>query len=243
MSDQDIFKNNDTIDQTPAPQEKDENKQPINYDQMLSMIVDSEGKQKYTSVEDVIKSSVHAQAHITTLEGELSAFKEGQKDNTKMEEIIAAIKQSQEGSNQEPNDVRDKISPTDIQDIVNKTITDISNKSTQKENLTEVVQKFTELYGDKASETLYGKAKDLGLSQEDINSLSEKNPAAVFAMLGVNKKADQSSNADLGSVNTDTFQNTGEEEIPSSMGYISSKQLEANWLESKKRTLARLEAS
>ncbi len=241
MSDQDLFNNDDTKDPSSETQNENKDEQSSDYNQMLSLIVNQDGKQKYNSVEEVIKGTIHAQAHISNLEKELSTMKETQKESSKIEDVISAIKQ--ENSSDNGDKKGESISPTAIQDIVNKTIRDINSESVREENVTTVISKFKDLYGDKASETLYGKANDLGLSKEDINSLIEKNPNAVFRMLGVDKTNKDNTNLDTSNFNSESFKEKKKEEINSSMGFISSKQLEANWLESKKRTLARLENS
>ena len=42
------------------------------------------------------------------------------------------------------------------------------------------------------------------------------------------------------SVNSENFQEKGKPEVESSMGYVTTKKLTSNWLESKKRTNERL---
>ena len=74
------------------------------------------------------------------------------------------------------------------------------------------------------------------MSQEEINSLIAINPTAVFRMLGVDTNTKPIINTDTGDVNSQNFQEKAPNAVPSSMGYISSKQLESNWIESKKRT-------
>jgi hypothetical protein len=172
------------------------------------------------------------------LEQELAQNKIDQDKSTKLDDVINAF-QSKDSNNQEESG-ESNINPTDIQDIVQSAMTDINTKAAQSANITTVTGRFKELYGDKASETLYGKAEDLGMSQEDINSLIAKNPNAALKLLGIDKEAKPVPNTDNSSVNTDNFQHKEVDQPTSSMGYVSSKELTSNWLATKKRTLDQL---
>jgi len=236
--DQDLFNKTPTDkDPAPAPQDKDLSGTPTNYDPLLGMIVNSDGQQKYTTVEEALKGANHANSHISNLEKELKDLRDAQEKQPKLDDVIAAI-QSQ--NNQDPGNTDDgkpkQLTAADIQGMVEQTMTNISTKATTEQNISTVTGKFKELYGDKASETLYGKANDLGMSQEEINSLISTNPTAVFRMLGIDENIKPDVNTDTGNIDPQNFQQKAPSEIPSSMGYVSSKQLEANWLESKKRT-------
>lgn len=244
MSDQDLFDKDETKDKDKQQVTPDVN-QPIqtpNYDQMLGMIVDAEGKVKYNSVDDALKGAAHAQAHIANLEQELAALRENGEGSKKIEDIITALQSQKNDDNKPSDDGQPKgLSATDIQALVKDVVTDINSEATQNQNIKEVTGKFVELYGDKASETLYSKANDLGMSNEDINSLIAKNPAAAFRVLGVDVKAKPVLDVTQNSVNSENFQQKGEPQVESSMGYITSKKLKENWLASKERTNKRLQ--
>lgn len=60
-------------------------------------------------------------------------------------------------------------------------------------NLNAVDEKLKELYGDKASEFLKSKMNELELSQEDLNVLARKSPAAFYNALGLTVKTAQES--------------------------------------------------
>jgi len=242
MSDQDLFnddkKDEDQKKETPPNDLKQD--QSTNYDQMLGMVVNAEGKQKYDSVESLIKGAVHGQAHIANLEQELSALKASEGDNKKVEDIIKALQSQKDDQSSDDKEKPPGMSQTDIQDLVKNTLTDINSQTVQQTNIKTVTDKFKELYGDKASETLYSKADDLSMSKEDINSLIAKNPTAAFKLLGVEHKDKPVIPPMNSSVNTEEFQKKGSPPVESSMGYISSKQLTSNWEVSKAKTLKRL---
>jgi cell fate (sporulation/competence/biofilm development) regulator YlbF (YheA/YmcA/DUF963 family) len=68
MTDQSIFNNDEQS--TPAEASQSGNEQASAADQLLGAIVNSEGKQKYASVEDALKATAAAQEHIRRLEEE-----------------------------------------------------------------------------------------------------------------------------------------------------------------------------
>ena len=242
MSDQDLFnKDNDKIPPVETPPVESTQNQSPNYDLQLGMIVDAEGKAKYGSVDDALKGAAHAQAHIANLEQELAALRTDGEGSKKIEDVIAAL-QSQKDNDQKPaDDGQPKgLSATDIQDLVKNAVRDINSQATQEQNIVSVTSKFKELYGEKASETLYSKANDLGMSKEDINGLIAKNPTAAFRVLGVDVKAKPNLDVTHSSVNSEQFQEKGEPKIESSMGYVTSKKLTSNWLASKAKTNERL---
>ncbi len=239
MSDNDIF-NTDKDDKTPLtpPAVKVPDDTPPSDDLLLGMIVNSDGEQKYKTRDDALKGAAHANVHIAKLEQELLALRDAHDKQPKLDDVISAIQ-----SQQKPpvvDEKTDNISLTDIQALVNQTLEQNSVKQIRELNVAEVTGKFKELYGDKASETLYGKANDLGMSQEEINSLISTNPTAVFRMLGVAETKPTAKATIDGSVNPQVFDGVKPPEIKSSMGYLSSDQLKTNWLESKARTYEKL---
>ena len=141
------------------------------------------------------------------MEQELADARNSKDEATKLDDVLAALKPQGDDTKKPSDDGEVKLTAADIQKIVESKITDISNKSTQADNIKAVASKFKELYGEKASETLYGNANDLGLSKEDINSLIAKNPTAALRMLGVDTKTKPADNDTFtGNVNTDSFQ-------------------------------------
>jgi hypothetical protein len=241
MSDQDLF-NTDNKDTAPIPATPvtEPQKQTPDYNQMLGMIVNAEGKAKYTTVEDALKGASHAQVHIATLEQELATLKSSLGDSKKVEDLIATLQSQKNDDNPTSDNGQKTLSETDIQMLIKNTLTDINSQSTQQANIASVTGKFKELYGEKASETLYSKAEDLGMSKADINGLIAKNPTAAFRVLGIDNKSKTDVNVNKSSVNTENFNQSTPPPPVSSMGYVSTKQLTSNWLESKKRTLERL---
>lgn len=247
MSDQDLFKeSNEPVKEvpntdSPTSEPKAPTENSPEYEQMLSMIVNGEGKPKYTSIEDALKGAAHAQAHIANLERDMAELRASGENTKKIEDVIASIKAGEEDQpvQPSPDEGHKSFTESDIQALVKNAVSDITTKSVQEKNIKEVTGKFRELYGEKASETLYSKAEDLGMSKEDINSLIAKTPKAAFRILGIgdNKESSMSFNSD---VNTESFRGKPPTQAKSSMGYISEKDLTSNWLSVKERTKEKL---
>ncbi len=243
MSDQDLFNKNekDPVTTPATPVVEPTQVQSTDYTQMLGMIVNADGEVKYNSVDDALKGAAHAQAHIANLEQELATLRTTGDDSKKIEDVIAALQSQGVKDKVASDDGQPKsLSATDIQELVKNAVQDINSQSTQEQNIQTVTGKFKELYGEKASETLYSKANDLGMSKEDINSMIAKNPKAAFRILGVDIKATPEISITQSSVNPESFQHKGEPQVESSMGYLTTKKLTDNWLASKEKTNKRL---
>lgn len=241
MSDQDIFNEEINKDNDPqkATPDVDPQKQPSNdFNQMLGMIVNAEGEQKYGNVEDALKGAAHAQTHIAKIESELAELRNANTNSAKLDDVMNAL-QSQNEPDQSNSD--NGITMTDIQRVVQESLNNANEETARKTNIANVAGKFKELYGEKASETLYGKAEDLGLNREEINSLISKNPKAALKVLGIEEgQQKQTINTDTSSVNTSGFEQSHEPELKSSMGYLSTKELTDNWKASVARTNKKL---
>lgn len=244
MSDPDIFNkaNPNDPDPVPTPNTDPVPKPAEEFNQMLGMIVNKEGEQKYPNVEEALKGAAHAQSYIAKLETELAEARTTGTTSTKLEDILEAIQSKAPTPEGEPTPVVNTPTPEiDIEKVVQNALSKIQSESTQEKNIETVTSKLKELYADKASEILYGKAKDLGLSQTEINSLIKESPKAVFKLLEIDSAVNtQNLNTDINPVNTSIDYKPPSQEIPSSMGYVTSKQLSENWKAQVAKTNKRL---
>ena len=90
MTDQSIF-NNDAPS-TPAEVSQSGNEQASAADQLLGAIVNSEGKQKYGTIEDALKATAAAQEHIRRLEEENTSFRQKVEESTTLQAVLDAVK-------------------------------------------------------------------------------------------------------------------------------------------------------
>jgi len=90
--------------------------------------------------------------------------------------------------------------------LVSKSLTQAQQADIAKNNLSKVVDTVKQAFGDKAEEVFYGKAKELGMSMEEINSLAARTPVAALKLLGVEGSTPTPQPNNAGSINTSAFQ-------------------------------------
>jgi hypothetical protein len=84
----------------------------------------------------------------------------------------------------------------------------LAEKSKANEDF--VQTSLTSKWGEKAKEVAANKAKELGMSTEDLRELSQKSPQAALTMLGLASEPQESVPARLaGSVNTESLAPSG----------------------------------
>lgn len=211
MSDptQNIFNGNTANQQVPA-----QNSAPVtpDYSTLLSGIVNERGEQKYASVEEALKGLANAQAFIPQLKAQLTEkeleaqrLKETAARVASLEEALQAFtQQPQQTSAQQP-----QFDPNSIQEIIEKTITQKQMKQQQEQNVAVVRDTLIQAFGDKAEEVFKEKAKELGMSVQEVSALAATSPKAVLTMIGVSQ-GNQSARvptAQPSSVNTAAFNN------------------------------------
>jgi len=230
----DIF-NAPTEDGKPNTDDKPVEASGTGLETYLELITKEDGTPKYSTAEEALKGAVHAQTHIATLETELKSLRENASKDVGMEKILEAL-----NGKSEPNEEQTptpSVSPDDIAQLVTQVMESRETETQKEQNIKTVVSKFKDVYGEKASEALYGKAEDLGLGREDINQLIATKPNAALKILGIeNAQPASSDGIDLGGVNSAALQHKTDDEVKSSMGYVSGKELTDNW----KSTVAKI---
>jgi len=142
-----------------------------------------EGK-KYATAEEALQSIPHAQHHIDQLEGEMANMREDLAKHKAVEEVLQEINKTPTEQVTEP-----QLSQEQLDALIDNRLTAKTVKDQQDANVSEVVDKFVVLYGDKekAQEAYIKKAADLGLTLEQLNTLSASSPQAVYEMFGMVK--------------------------------------------------------
>lgn len=213
MSDQNIFGENQNPATQPqnngAPGNGAPTPQSDQLGNLLGMIKNERGEQKYKTVEEALNALAHSQAYIPQLKAELDATKnslsEAEAAKAKIQELEQTVLRLTQ--NNTPNvDQPVGLSEEDIAALVTKTLQRNQEAAIQKQNLDSVVNKVREVHGEKAAEFFYGKAKELGLSQEQINSLAASSPQAALSLLGVGTANIPNRSAPNTSINTSAFQ-------------------------------------
>jgi hypothetical protein len=183
MTDQSIFNNDEQS--TPAEASQSGNEQASAADQLLGAIVNSEGKQKYASVEDALKATAAAQEHIRRLEEENTTFRQEVEKSTTLQSVLDAMKPREES---EPVAPTSSIGEDDVAQLLEGMLNKRETEATAKANVSKVTSAFVEKHGVEAEAKYYESASALGFTNSEINELAARNPAAVFKMLGIDDK-------------------------------------------------------
>lgn len=185
MTDQSIF-NNDAPS-TPAEASQSGNEQASAADQLLGAIVNSEGKQKYGTVEDALKATAAAQEHIRRLEEENTSFRQKVEESTTLQAVLDAVK-PREVSEPAPAVPTSSIGEDDVAQLLEGMLNKRETAAAAKANVSKVTSAFVEKHGVEAEAKYYESAAALGFTNGEINELAARNPAAVFKMLGIDDK-------------------------------------------------------
>lgn len=204
--------------QAPDAAESVDNQQGQNgFEDLLASITAPDGRQKYNSVEDALKSLQHSQSHISTLEQEMqelrSQFQQTQQKaeelETKsktMEELVSEFKAGQQNSTEKPSNTQ-SVDPEFIENTVESLLTRRQQVEAANKNIGTVINAFKEKYGEeKAEEVFYSRAQELGLGREFVNSLAAQSPKAVFGLYGIEDSPKRTDNISSSSVNTEAVE-------------------------------------
>ena len=183
MSDHSIFNNDEQS--PPAEVSQSGNEQASAADQLLGAIVNSEGKEKYASVEDALKATAAAQEHIRRLEEENTTFRQEVEKSTTLQSVLDAMKPREES---EPVAPTSSIGEDDVAQLLEGMLNKRETEATAKANVSKVTSAFVEKHGVEAEAKYYESATALGFTNSEINELAARNPAAVFKMLGIDDK-------------------------------------------------------
>lgn len=227
----DLFNEEQTPETEPQTQEQQTQSTPSIADQLLAGLTNANGEQKYSSIEEAFKGFTAAQNHISKLEQETAELREKANSAKAVEDVLAAIETKGSGT-QEQAPAFD-IESLDIDSKIQQAIHSKVEADKQESNINTVITKAREAFGDKTAEVMTNKAEELGMSQDAVNSLARKSPAAAIKLLGLDTKSDTTPKV-IG-INTESFQGTEENLAPKGM-YGSKSEQKAEWDYIKKQT-------
>lgn len=200
MIDPSIFNNGDEGSQSQSGQGNNDD---ATADQLLSAIVNSDGKQKYATVEEALKGAAAAQEHIGRIEEENTVFKQGAEKSTTLQDVLDAMKPKEGEGEKEPTPAQ--LNKADVAEMLTGILEKRDTAATAKTNTTSVATKFKELHGEEAEAKYYEAAAGMGFSREEINRLAASNPTAVYKVLGVDVEKEQPDLALRSDVNSGEF--------------------------------------
>ena len=213
MSDQGNMFNDETIEQ-PTTTEVPE---------FLAEFVGDE--KKYKTIEDALKSVPNAQAHIDRLEQELKDLKTGSDKDELMNDIERKLLEKMqptvtpvvEAPNTEPTVLADPApAAIDLDDVVTRVKSMLNQEQTEKQAVLQqksVVEAAINAWGGDAEKNLYGRAAEVGMDAQAIDTLAATNPQAALKILGINSKPTGGSEI-RGTINTQATKYTGNAQLP-----------------------------
>lgn len=214
MSDQNIFGNqNPDPSQTPAQNQTPGGSTPGSVPSdvlatMLSSIKNERGEPKYRTVEDALIALKHSQEYIPTLKQELDATKsqltEAQIQAAKIKELEQTVLALTQNNGQQETPPA-SLSEEKVAELVTATLNRVTTESKQRENIAAVTTKMKEVFGDKASDVFYTKANELGMSNDEINTLAAKNPQLVYKLFDIGTANSPPRSSNGSTVNTAAF--------------------------------------
>lgn len=190
MTDQSVF-----TASTPAPQEQQQTSQ--NFDafaNQLAAIKNENGQQKYANLDKALEALAHSQGYIPELKTEIQArdeiintLKSELEKKQSMEELISRLANAQAPTQQPatPAQVAQGLDQNSVVDLVKKVLEDTNQAQSFKANVDKAQSVLLSKFGDKTTEVVAAKAKELGLTPQKIGELAGQSPAAVLAMFGL----------------------------------------------------------
>lgn len=147
---------------------------------LLANIKGEDGQQKYKDVTTAISALQHSQEYIKQLKQQLEEATQKASQAVTMEQVLAAINKPSDAP-QGTTQAQGGLTAEDVLRLMQAE----ERKKIEKANAAKVAQKFKEVHGEKAEETFYAKAAEIGLTRDAINSLAATSPEAVFSMFGL----------------------------------------------------------
>lgn len=148
---------------------------------LLSTVINDKGEPKYASTPEALKGLAHSQAHIKKLEEELAKYREEIEKRKSVEDALTEFTRQPEPDVTPTNGLDEET----VAKIVQQRLEETERNKRVKENTTRVVTAIQEKFGEKAEEVFYGKAKELGMTNEQFNQLAAQSPNAVLAFFNV----------------------------------------------------------
>jgi len=191
---------------------------------------------KYKSVDDALKALPHAQTHIQKLEDENRQIREELQKRRTAEELLDEMRKVSTPQQATPGVEAD---PEVLSHIVEQVMQKRELQNVAKQNTNSVVNKFTELYGDKAESMYVSLASKTGLSVQDLHNLSQRSPQAVFKLAGIDSAKPHNNTklqGDVNTLNVSTPKEPGSSRVPQ---HASSKDMAASLAAAREAVMAK----
>jgi len=214
----------------PAPQLTPAEQEAANFSKILESIKRDDGSQKFDKVDTALQSIQPKDDHIKSLETENAKLKEDISKFGSQEEILKKFM-----DNRAPAEEAKPASPQLDQDTLSEMLTGLLNKrdeaNVETANVQKVAQVLATKYGEKATEVMSAKAKEMGVSEDYLKEIIAKSPEAGLELLGISKDAVAAPAKLNGSQNTENFNQAPTKQPKSVLGtmFITNDEVQECW--------------
>lgn len=156
----------------------------------LELLV-GEGK-KFRTVEDLAKGKAESDRYIATLTAQLDEARTEVQKRIALEELKTAILERDNNNNPNPpgQPVEKQVVDADsIEELVRKHLEAAETNKTKTANEVIVAGTLTKTWGANARAELLKASKDVGLSIKELEDLGQRNPQALFKLLGIGNQS------------------------------------------------------
>lgn len=159
---------------------------------LLKLVKNENGEQKYDSVPKAIEGLAHAQQYIPQLktelqskDAEIAALKAQLAQTQSLDEVVSRLTaQQQQAQVKDAPPVTSGLDEQAVMNLVKNVLTQTEQQKSAQSNILQVQNTLTAKYGDKVVEVLESKAKELGTTRQQLGELASHSPALVLALFG-----------------------------------------------------------
>lgn len=163
----------------------------VNYADLLNNIKNESGAPKYDSVPKALEALAHSQQFIPQLkaelqnkETELAQLREQLSKTQAVEEVVSRLTQQQQAQVREAPAQASGLDEAAIANLVINTLQKAKQEESAQGNVLKVQEALTSKFGEKVTEVLDAKARELGTTRQELGVLASKNPNLVLALFG-----------------------------------------------------------
>jgi len=215
----------------------------------LASIKNESGESKYKDVPTALDALKHSQEYIPalkseneTLKQEIEQLRQKAQRAEELEQTIDRLGQQQEPK--EEQQTSQGLTAEQLQDLLEQKLSEREKAQAAQQNSQQVEQAIRQAYGEKASDVVAQKAKEYGMTAEQLGQWAANSPKAVMALFEIKSSAQGGKSSPSSSVNIPPVTTKDEEELPkpkrSLLGGASSKDQAEYMAALKRRTNKRL---
>lgn len=160
------------------------------FNHQLASIKNENGEQKYKSLDDALSALAHSQQYIPQVrselaskEQELAELKAKLEATGSVQEMVQKLAEQKDTTPEQTTQVAG-LDEQAVVDLFKKMSGEEAAANLRKTNSEQVNSTLSAKYGDKANEVVAQRASELGMSLEQLKSLSETSPNVVLELFG-----------------------------------------------------------